>query len=81
MEILGMNEAVEVAKTRVGNNMQISARLVIDMAERAKHADALAEALERITKTEVINPQYLGQLGVDAINDAKAALASYRGEK
>jgi len=48
VEILGMNEAVEIAKQRIGSNMVISAQLVVDMAERANHADALAEALNAI---------------------------------
>ena len=53
------------------------ARLV---SHAINHVDSLADALERLTETKVINPQYLGQLGVDAINNAKAALVAYRGK-
>ena len=88
MEILGMNEALEVAKTMVARNMQISAGLVIDMAERAKHADALAEALDSIVTDY---NQYKALNGIDLTDDhsakldvkmtaAEAALAAYRGE-
>lgn len=71
---------VDIQGTDVYYSQTDSEREIDDMiANCVNHADDLAEALERLTETKVINPQYLGQLGVDAINDAKAALAAYRG--